>query len=300
MGSAVRCAGDLAVELGQHARGLGGHDRRALDGTLGLDRSCLLPGNALGLSLLPGNALGLGLLRRHALGVRPLGRKTLGRGLLPGSVLGLGPFRCPSLGLGPFRLRPLCAEPVGLGALAGEAVGLRLLRGHPLGFLPGDPLGLGLHVRLGPLAGAAVGLSLQLSLCQLASAALGLGLQLGFCLAARGLELRLALLAPLIVVADLAPGQTVTAATPPPAPAPGEKEQALPGDGLGGDAGLASDRSKVSTIAWGVFTAAIGLGWWLTIRRRRHWLSYAGGVLPFFVSLFFFYAHLELLLPANF
>ncbi len=104
----------------------------------------------------------------------------------------------------------------------------------------------------------------------------------------------------LIVVADLAPGQTVTAATPPPAPAPGEKEQALPGDGLGGDAGLASDRSKVSTIAWGVFTAAIGLGWWLTIRRRRHWLSYAGGVLPFFVSLFFFYAHLELLLPANF
>jgi hypothetical protein len=25
-----------------------------------------------------------------------------------------------------------------------------------------------------------------------------------------------------------------------------------------------------------------------------------GGVLPFFVSLFFFYAHLELLLPANF
>ena len=35
-------------------------------------------------------------------------------------------------------------------------------------------------------------------------------------------------------------------------------------------------------------------------RRRRHWISYAAGVAPFLVSLFFFYAHLELLLPANF
>jgi hypothetical protein len=38
----------------------------------------------------------------------------------------------------------------------------------------------------------------------------------------------------------------------------------------------------------------------LTIRKRRHWTSYVGGVVPFLVALFFFYAHLELLLPANF
>ena len=104
----------------------------------------------------------------------------------------------------------------------------------------------------------------------------------------------------LIVSASLAPGQKATAPTPTVTTAPG-KDQAIPGDELGGDtAGLASGRSKTSTILWGIFTAAIGFGWWFAIRKRRHWVSYAGGVVPFFVSLFFFYAHLELLLPANF
>ena len=102
----------------------------------------------------------------------------------------------------------------------------------------------------------------------------------------------------LVVVANLAPGQKATTATPSPAPAPGEEEVAA-GEGLG-DPGLASDRSKVSTVLWGVFTFLVGLGWWLAIRKWRHWASYLGGVLPFLVSLFFFYAHLELLLPANF
>lgn len=102
----------------------------------------------------------------------------------------------------------------------------------------------------------------------------------------------------LIVVATLAPGQTASAATPSPAPVPGEEEVAA-GEGLG-DPGLASGRSKVSTILWGGVTFLIGLGWWLAIRRRRHWLSYVGGVIPFLLSLFFFYANLELLLPANF
>jgi sortase A len=104
----------------------------------------------------------------------------------------------------------------------------------------------------------------------------------------------------LVVVANLAPGQTATPATPPATvPASGGKDQALPGDGLG-DAGLASGRSKVPTILWGVGTALIGFGWWWAIRKRRHWTSYLGGVVPFLISLFFFYAHLELLLPANF
>lgn len=103
----------------------------------------------------------------------------------------------------------------------------------------------------------------------------------------------------LIVVASLAPGQKATAATPPPATAPGEKQQGIPGDALA-DAGLASDRSKGTTILWGVLTAAIGLGWWLAIRKRRDWVGYVGPATPFLISLFFFYAHLELLLPANF
>lgn len=105
----------------------------------------------------------------------------------------------------------------------------------------------------------------------------------------------------LVVVANLAPGQKATAPTPTATTAPPSgKEQTLPADELGGDAGLASERSRVPTILWGLLTAGIGIGWWLAIRKRRHWVSYAGGVVPFFVSLFFFYAHLELLLPANF
>jgi sortase A len=107
----------------------------------------------------------------------------------------------------------------------------------------------------------------------------------------------------LVVVANLAPGQKATA----PAPSAtttttaGGEGKALPGDEeLEGDAGLASGRSKVPTIIWGTITALIGLGWWLGIRKRRHWTSYAFGVVPFLVALFFFYAHLELLLPANF
>ena len=102
----------------------------------------------------------------------------------------------------------------------------------------------------------------------------------------------------LVVVANLAPGQKATTATPSPTPAPGEEEVAA-GAGLG-DPGLASERSKMSTILWGVLTFLVGLGWWLAIRRWRRWTSYVGGILPFLVSLFFFYAHLELLLPANF
>src|SRR5437899_6262166 len=58
----------------------------------------------------------------------------------------------------------------------------------------------------------------------------------------------------LVVVANLAPGQKASPATPPPTtPAVSGKEQSLPADGLG-DAGLASGRSKVPTILWGLVT----------------------------------------------
>jgi sortase A len=103
----------------------------------------------------------------------------------------------------------------------------------------------------------------------------------------------------LIVVAKLAPGQKATVATPAPVPVEGEDEVAA-GAGLGDGGHLASGRSKVTTILWGIVTFLIGLGWWLAIRRRRHWISYVAGIVPFFVALFFFYANLELLLPANF
>ncbi|HVW34271.1 MAG TPA: class E sortase [Acidimicrobiia bacterium] len=103
----------------------------------------------------------------------------------------------------------------------------------------------------------------------------------------------------LIVVANLAPGQTAGPATPPPPSAQNGKDTGLAGEGLD-DAGLASGKSKIPTILWGTVTFLIGLGWWLVIRKRRHWTSYLGGVVPFLVALFFFYAHLELLLPTNF
>jgi hypothetical protein len=56
----------------------------------------------------------------------------------------------------------------------------------------------------------------------------------------------------------------------------------------------------VSTVLWGLITAAVGVAWWWAVRRRRHWSTYLGGVVPFLVVLFVFYANLELLLPANF
>ena len=104
----------------------------------------------------------------------------------------------------------------------------------------------------------------------------------------------------LIVVANLAPGQTATAATPPPPTDPAEQGAGLPGDALA-DAGLASDRSKVTTTLWGLLDrghrhrlvgrhpprGATGSPTWAASCRSS-------------IALFFFYAHLELLLPANF
>ena len=99
----------------------------------------------------------------------------------------------------------------------------------------------------------------------------------------------------LIIVADLAPGQEAAPAPPPP---PAGTEVAAPEEIA--DAGLSSDRSKLPTVLWGLATALVGGAWWLAVRRRRHWATFAGGVLPFLVVLFVFYAHLEQLLPANF
>ena len=66
------------------------------------------------------------------------------------------------------------------------------------------------------------------------------------------------------------------------------------------DAGLSSARSKGPTVLWGAGTTLVGILWWVAVRRRPHWTTYFGGVLPFLVVLFFFFAHLEQLLPANY
>jgi sortase A len=104
----------------------------------------------------------------------------------------------------------------------------------------------------------------------------------------------------LVVVSRLAPGQkaahplaTTTTTT---APLGGKK---TPPPTLA-DAGLSSDRSRLTTVWWGLGTALVGIAWWVAVRRRRHWTTYVVGALPFLVVLFFFYAHLERLLPANY
>jgi sortase A len=99
----------------------------------------------------------------------------------------------------------------------------------------------------------------------------------------------------LIVVAGFAPGETA----PPPSPAPtATGPETNLADQLA-DPGLATDRSKLPTVAWGAATALVGATWWWAV-RRRHWTTYLAGALGFLAVLFVFYAHLELLLPANF
>ena len=101
----------------------------------------------------------------------------------------------------------------------------------------------------------------------------------------------------LIVTAVLVPDQSSPPATPAvttPGEQPPEKPASL------ADASLASSRSKWVAAGWGLFTAVIGGLWYFGIRRWRKWYSYAGGVVPFLLVLFVFYAHLERLLPANF
>lgn len=80
-------------------------------------------------------------------------------------------------------------------------------------------------------------------------------------------------------------------------------------------AGLSGEHgSRLLTAAWAFAVATIGLGWWVAFRRwgsrhglgeergypwRRRLLRFAG-VVPFTVTLFIFYSHLERLLPSNF
>lgn len=90
---------------------------------------------------------------------------------------------------------------------------------------------------------------------------------------------------------------------------PNRSATQLAGDRLSGERG-----SKLLTVAWALAVAAIGLGWSTAVRRWgsrhqlgerrgfpwRRWLFRLAGLAPFTVALFFFYSHLERLLPSNF
>jgi sortase A len=104
----------------------------------------------------------------------------------------------------------------------------------------------------------------------------------------------------LVVISHLAPGEKATAPAPTTSTTTAAGQVGPPPADTLADAGLSSGKSKLPTILWGIAAALVGLGWWWAVRRRRHWTTYVLGGIPFLVFLFFFYAHLELLLPANF
>jgi sortase A len=84
--------------------------------------------------------------------------------------------------------------------------------------------------------------------------------------------------------------------SPPPGPsAPTRGARSLSGAGLSG-----AKESRLPTIWWGLAVAAVGALWWLLFHRYRRWTTWFAGGLPFLVVLFFFYAHLERLLPGNY
>ncbi len=88
--------------------------------------------------------------------------------------------------------------------------------------------------------------------------------------------------------------------SPPPAPAPSASTQQRAAAHLS-SAGLSGEQeSKLLTLWWGLAAAAIGLLWWLVFHRHPRWTTWMVGIVPFLVILFFFYSHLDRLLPANY
>jgi sortase A len=67
------------------------------------------------------------------------------------------------------------------------------------------------------------------------------------------------------------------------------------------DEGLSGEKvSKRPTLVTGAIAVLIGLLWWIVFHRHPRWTSWLIGVIPFAVALFFFYAYLERVLPANY
>jgi sortase A len=99
----------------------------------------------------------------------------------------------------------------------------------------------------------------------------------------------------LVVHATLVPDKS-----PPPAPAPPPQTVQRAAARLS-SAGLSGEgESKSSTLWWGLAAAAVGGLWWLVFHRHPRWTTWLVGILPFLLVLFFFYSHLDRLLPANY
>jgi len=80
--------------------------------------------------------------------------------------------------------------------------------------------------------------------------------------------------------------------------------EALPGEEPASKAGLVggwnSDRGAwVQLILWGLACGAVAVGGWLVSRRTDRWIGAMVGLLPFVVTLWFFFENISRLLPPN-
>lgn len=68
------------------------------------------------------------------------------------------------------------------------------------------------------------------------------------------------------------------------------------------DAGPAwgTESARTGTILWALAVLILGGLWWWFFHRHRYWTTWFIGGVPFAIVLFFFYAHLERLLPGNY
>jgi sortase A len=97
----------------------------------------------------------------------------------------------------------------------------------------------------------------------------------------------------LVVQAALELPPTQELPLPPSPTTPGQKSTVI--NGLSGE-----QSSRSPTILWGFIAAAIGLLWWLGFHRYPRWTTWLVGSVPFLVTLFVCYMHLERLLPSNY
>jgi sortase A len=65
------------------------------------------------------------------------------------------------------------------------------------------------------------------------------------------------------------------------------------------DAGPAwgSGHDRLVALEWALFAIVVGALWWLVFHRYHRWTTWIVGAIPFAVVLFYFYVHLERLLP---
>jgi len=66
-------------------------------------------------------------------------------------------------------------------------------------------------------------------------------------------------------------------------------------DGLSG-----TSESTWPTLWWGIALAVVGAAWWLVFHRYHRWTTWVVGAIPFTLVLFFFFFHLERVLPSNY